>query len=78
MNDNIFNGVELDHPCQNCSGHGTHYGGVTCGSCEGSGHEMTDDGRALAAFIRRHGLDKLQQQVDSIEERALGYDSQCE
>jgi len=54
----------LEEVCRICSGEGhiparrdgntIHFGG-SCNDCHGRGTKVTEDGRRLLAFIRRHG-----------------------
>jgi hypothetical protein len=48
----MFDGKPLDKPCE-CGGVRAYYEGV-CGSCMGTGMEMTELGEQLYAFIIRH------------------------
>lgn len=55
----------LEEVCPTCSGDGqipsrqvgnaVHFGG-SCNDCYGRGTKVTEDGRRLLAFIRRHGV----------------------
>jgi hypothetical protein len=42
--------IELDQRCWNCPGR--DYDG--CSICDGTGYTLTEDGRALLDFLKRH------------------------
>lgn len=43
-----------ESPCRRCESAGRLYSFDVCGDCDGTGHILTADGRALVAFINRH------------------------
>ena len=60
----LNNEVDLDRLCWNCSGHGKDKAPVKnspfwtddgeCEICDGIGYELTDTGRAILKFLKRH------------------------
>jgi len=55
----VLAGVELDRVCSACGGDGIYWLGDNlpdgpCTRCGGSGHELTDSGRLMMAFVVRH------------------------
>jgi DnaJ-class molecular chaperone len=56
----IIRGIALDEQCPDCEGRGVH---VTeqmhyidwCRNCRSTGYVLTDEGRTLLTFIKRHG-----------------------
>jgi hypothetical protein len=49
--------AQLEHLCQGCGGSGKDDGGgdiLDCAFCDGSGYELTDEGKLFMEFISRH------------------------
>lgn len=48
-------GRPLERPCTFCVGGSNKWDGPDCPVCHGAGYVLTQTGRALIAFLARHG-----------------------